>query len=64
MKTAFNHFHCPSTALYLLGFINCSEHMDFATVRKTIFGCLSVAPAVEHFMSRYSEMHRKWQQGR
>lgn len=48
----------------LRGFANCSEHIDFATVRKRLNVCISTVPVMERFVQRFGHLHSKWTQTR
>lgn len=44
----------------LKGFANCSEHVDFMTVKKRIAICVGIAPTLERFLQKYGALHKKW----
>lgn len=45
-------------------FVHSSEHFDFATVRKKLLECVSSVPLLDRFISRYTELHKRWSERR
>jgi len=43
---------------------DCSEHMDFTTLRRRLLVCISNTPPLERLITRYSKMHSTWTQSR
>eukprot|EP01041_Mallomonas_annulata_P001252 gene1252-2426_t len=48
----------------LKSFVDGSEHVDFAVLRKRIQVCINCVPSIHKFLSRFASLHYKWTQDR
>jgi hypothetical protein len=47
-------------SFFIEGLINCTDHMDFVSLRKKLLVCAAITPPVESFIDRYVSLHKKW----
>ena len=42
------------------GLADCTDHMDYMTLKKRLLVCMSLRPTVENFIDRFIILHKKW----